>query len=183
MKAAEFIGSSQADGNLSGKVFRMNPYQNILTSSPAKRAFFYLLSCLVLAFLISTGNGLIVILFLALACMAIFRLFYNSLRIKGYKQTIAVAGENHLEPAWGYGEKGFLLVDPEKKLLVCNGKLIHFDNIQSVKAQSHTTFVAPAYTIMFSEKNGRITVFGLRSQNAQESVMVRLSADTGFQPS
>jgi len=161
----------------------MNPYQNILTSSPAKRAFFYLFSCLGLVFFISVGNGPTVVLLLLLACVFIFRLFCNTLRIKGYKQTISVALESHLEPAWGYGKKGFLLVDPEKRLLVCNGKLIRFDNIQSIKAQSHTTFVAPAYTIMFIEQNGRITVFGVRSQNEQESVMARLSADTGFQPS
>ena len=160
----------------------MNPYQNILTSSPAKRALFYLISCLVLSLLISRGKGLIVILFLTLACIFLFRLLYNALRIKDYKQTISVASENHLEPTWGYGEKGFLLVDPEKRVLVCNGKLIPFDNIQSVKAHSQTTFVAPACTIMFSEKNGRITVFGLRSQNEQESVMARLSADVGLQP-
>ncbi|WP_291447896.1 hypothetical protein [Desulfovibrio sp.] len=161
----------------------MNSYQNILTSSPAKRALFYLFACLVSFFLISVGNGPTVVLLLLLACIFIFRLLYNTLRIKDYKQTIAVALENHLEPTWGYGKKGFLLVDPGKRLLVCNGKLIPFDNIQSVKAQSQTTFITPACTIMFSEQNGRTTVFGVRSQNEQESVMDRLSADTGFQPS
>ena len=159
----------------------MNPYQNILTSSPARRALFYLTSCLVLSLLISVSSGLKVILFITLGCIFLYRLFFNTLRIKAYRQTISVASENRLEPMWGYGKKGFLLVDPEKRLLVCNGELIHFDNIQSVKAHNRTTFVAPAYTIMLNEKNGKITVFGLRSQNEQESVFTRLSAEIGLQ--